>query len=95
MSAQEAAESTAEAPAARAVAEVLAGFHPLARVWLYPITGSLEVVTGTVDKPVGALTMIELMAWASVLGYAALSGYVAGRIAGNVAAVALRGPARR
>ena len=88
-------ESDAEAPVARTVGEVLAGTHPLVRLWLRPIAESLEVVTGTVDKPVGAMTMIEILAWVNVLGYAMLSGYVAGRVAGNIAAVALRGPARR
>jgi hypothetical protein len=63
-------------------------------LWLAPIRDPMRIAAASVDKPVGQMTMGELMSWAAVLAYAGLSGYVAGRIAGNLALAALRGPGR-
>lgn len=74
---------------------VLNGLHPALRIWLRPIRDELVVVSSTFDKPLGQFTMPELMAWGTVFCYAAATGMIAGRLAGNLAVTILRGPVIR
>lgn len=69
----------------------LAAAHPAVRAWLRPVASELAVMTATRDKPLGQLTLPEVLAWAVVLGYAALTGAVLGAMAGNVLRVAALG----
>jgi hypothetical protein len=59
--------------------------------WLTPIRGPLARAHETADKPLGSLTVPELFDWGVVLGYGALTGYVLGTMAVNLAAVLLGG----
>ena len=62
--------------------------------WLMPISQALETTSETASKPLAELTVPDLIAWAAVLGYSALTGYILGKIAVNIAGVALGGPRR-
>ena len=66
----------------------------LAGLWTLPIRGPLDRTAATAAKPVGELTMPEVMDWAVVLGYAGLTGYVIGKMAGNLLEVMLGGRRR-
>lgn len=63
----------------------------LLRLWAYPIRDALATVTDTAGKPVGELTMPEVMSWAWVAAYSALTGMIIAQAGANLAAVALRG----
>lgn len=90
-----AAESESAADRWCSVPETLNGLPAPVRLWLAPIREPLAVMAATSGKPVGELTMPEVMAWAMVGAYCVLSGMVLGRVAGNLAVTALRGPYRR
>jgi hypothetical protein len=75
-------------------AEAPPRWFALTDAWSKPIRGPLDRVSQTVDTPVGRLTVPELFDWAIVLGYSALTGYVIGKAAGNLAVIALGGPRR-
>lgn len=64
------------------------------RAWSRPVRSQLESIDASMDKPIGQMTMPELMAWVYVLGYGGLTGYVAGTMAANLLHSALRGPRR-
>lgn len=63
----------------------------LTGLWLRPVRGSFDRAAATTDKPIGELTVPEAMDWAFVLGYAGLTGYVIGKMAGNLLDVMLGG----
>lgn len=63
-------------------------------MWLRPVRGPFDRAAATVDKPIGELTMPEAMDWAVVIGYAGLTGYVIGKMAGNLLEVMLGGRRR-
>lgn len=63
----------------------------LVRAWLRPVAPLLPVLEATRDKPLGQLTMTELLSWAAVLGYVTLSVTVGEVLALNVLRVAVRG----
>jgi hypothetical protein len=65
------------------------------KAWSKPIEPYLKTVAATRSKPLAELTMPDLLAWAFVFTYAALTGMVIGQVTGNVLSVALRGPLRR
>jgi hypothetical protein len=64
-------------------------------LWLMPIRKPLAQASATAEKPIGEMTVPDLMAWVYVLGYGGISGYIAGRLIGNLLVVALGGPRRR
>jgi hypothetical protein len=66
----------------------------LYQLWLRPIRGPFERAAETVHKPIGQLTVPEAVDWAACLGYAALTGYVIGKMAGNLLEVGLGGRRR-
>lgn len=66
----------------------------LFRIWASPIEPMLERIGDTADKPLAELTMTDLLTWAFVLGYAAMTGLVVGQLAGNLIVSAVRGPVR-
>lgn len=59
-------------------------------LWLKPIEKPFLVATGCVDKPVGELTMPELMSWVYCLGYGGLTGFIIGKMIANLLGVALK-----
>jgi hypothetical protein len=65
------------------------------RVLLAPVRASMDVCSRTKDKPLSEITMTELVHWTLVISYATFAGYVGGRLLGNLAVAAVRGPARR
>jgi hypothetical protein len=69
-----------------------AGLYDL---WLMPIRKPLAATSATAQKPLAEMTVPDLMAWVYVLGYGGLSGYVAGKLIGNLLIVALGGHGRR
>lgn len=95
MSAPEGAESAAPCCPAHDVDALLAGLPAPVQLWARPVRDALGIVGGTASKPLGQLTMQELMAWGFLLLYSAATGAVLGHLAGNLAAAALRGPYRR
>lgn len=65
------------------------------RLWLAPIQHQLDVVAATSATPVAELTMSEVLAWATVVSYSAVTGMIIGRLAAGLALAAIRGPHRR
>lgn len=65
------------------------------RVWLYPMRDQLHLAAHSATKPIGQITVPEAVAWATLIGYAYLSGAVLARVSLNLTAVALRGPVVR
>lgn len=64
------------------------------RAWRKPIEPHLAILKATSGKPLAELTMPELLTWGLVFSYAFATGMVIGQLAGNVLALALRGPPR-
>ena len=58
-------------------------------VWLMPIQKQLSIASRTAERPLAEITMPEVAAWLTVLGYGALTGFVVGRLVSNLLAVAL------
>jgi hypothetical protein len=63
-------------------------------MWLLPIRKPLAQTAATVDKPLADMTVPDLMAWGIVLGYGGVTGYVLGKMLGNLLVAALGGPRR-
>ena len=63
----------------------------LARLWLRPVEPLLPVLRETRDKPLGQLTVPELLTWAACLGYMVASMALAETLALNLVRVAVRG----
>jgi hypothetical protein len=61
------------------------------RLWLKPVDDLLPTLEETRDKPLGQLTVPEVLAWVTVIAYFTSSIALAGALAGNVARVAIRG----
>jgi len=68
--------------------------HALTEAWLRPVRGPYQRALRTVDKPVGDMTVPEVFDWALVLGYAGVTGYAIGKMAGNLLEVLLGGRRR-
>lgn len=68
--------------------------NSVVQAWLKPIRPFFDDAVSTFDKPLAELTIPEIMSWVMVFAYAIGTGMIAGRIAGNLAATALRGPVR-
>lgn len=64
---------------------------PVLELWARPVRDLFPVVNATADKPIGQLTMKELLSWVALFGYLAATGALIGTMAGNVARVAIRG----
>lgn len=63
-------------------------------LWLIPIRKPLAATAATAEKPLAELTVPDLFAWVVVLGYGGITGYVLGKMAGNLLVAALGGPRR-
>lgn len=60
-------------------------------LWMSPIRGQMDLCALTIKKPLGELTMPELLAWGICLSYGAMTGYVIGKVTANLVEVAVRG----
>lgn len=63
----------------------------LYELWMTPIKPILPTLRKTVDKPIGQLTMQEILAWGLAVGYIVATVTVAEAMLMNLARVAIRG----
>jgi hypothetical protein len=63
-------------------------------IWMMPIRRQAEIADASADKPLGEMTMPEMLSWGVVLAYGGATGYVIGTMAANLLAAALGGRRR-